>query len=61
MKTQSFSTGSLFQNQTSSEQVRSSSMSTRKRVTIAIVTLAICSLGIWAGVEHALRMTSGAR
>jgi len=61
MKTQSFSTGSLFQNQTSSEQVRSSSMSTRKRVTIAIVTLAVCSLGLWVGVEQALRLTSGAR
>src|SRR5258708_19498275 len=61
MKTQPFSPACLFQNQTSSEQVRSSSMSTRKRVTITIVTLAVCSLGCRVDVEQALRLTSGAR
>ena len=61
MKTQSSYPGSIFQAQGSSEQFRSSSLSLRKRLAIAFVTLAILSVALWAVIEHALRVTSGGR
>jgi len=61
MKTQSLYPRSMLQAQGSSEPVRSSSMSIRKRLTLAIVSLAILSIGLWVGIEQALRVTSGGK
>ncbi len=61
MKTQSLYPKSMLQAQGSSEQVQSSSMSLGKRFALAIVSLAILSIGLWVGIEHALRLTSGGK
>jgi hypothetical protein len=61
MKTQSIYAKSMLQAQGSTEQPRKSSMSLGKRLAIAIVSLAILSVGMWVGIEQALRATSGAR
>jgi hypothetical protein len=61
LKTKSIYPGSIFQEQGPSKQDRTSSMSLGKRFAIALVTLAICGIGMWVGVEHALRLTSGGR
>jgi hypothetical protein len=61
LKTQSFYPGSIFQAQGSSKQYRSSSMSLLKRYAIALVTLAMWVIGMWVGIEQALRLTSGSR
>jgi hypothetical protein len=61
MKTQSIFAKSMPQAQGSSEQPRTSSMSLGKRLAIAIVSLAILSVGMWVGIEQALRVTAGAR
>jgi hypothetical protein len=61
MKTQSIYAKSMLQAQGSSEQPRTSSMSLGKRLTIAIVSLAILSVGMWVGIEQALRATAGGR
>jgi hypothetical protein len=61
MKTQSIFAKSMPQAQGSSDQPRTSSMSLGKRLAIAIVSLAILSVGMWVGIEQALRATAGAR
>jgi hypothetical protein len=61
MKTQSLYPKSMLQAQGSAEQPRASSMSLGKRLAIAIVSLAILSVGMWVGIEQALRVTSGGR
>ncbi len=43
----------------SPSQVQESSMSTRKKIVIAIGILAVCGLGLWEGIQMALRLTSG--
>jgi hypothetical protein len=40
-------------------QAQEASMSRIKRIVVAITILAVCGLGLWAGLEMALRMTSG--
>ncbi len=40
-------------------QIQESSMSTRKKIVIAIGVLTICGLGLWEGIQMALRLTSG--
>jgi urease accessory protein UreF len=61
MKTQSIYAKSMLQAQGSAEQSRRASMSLGKRLAIAIVSLAILSVGMWVGIEQALRATSGAK
>ena len=61
MKTQSLYPKSMLQAQGTSELPRVSSMSLGKRFAIAIVSLAILSVGMWVGIEQALQATSGGR
>ena len=61
MKTQSLYPKSMLQAEGSTEQVRASSMSLGKRFALAIVSLAILSVGLWVGIEQALRLTAGGK
>jgi len=39
--------------------VQESSTSTRKKIVAAIVILTACGLGLWVGIDMALRLSSG--
>src|SRR6266403_109781 len=41
----------------SPSQVQESSMSTRKKIVVAIGILAVCGLGLWEGIQMASRLT----
>ena len=43
----------------SASQTQESSMSTRKKVVAAIAILTACGVGLWVGVQMALRLSSG--
>jgi len=40
-------------------QVQESSIITPKRIAAAVAILTLCGLALWAGLEVALRLTSG--
>jgi hypothetical protein len=40
-------------------QVQESTMSTRKKIVVAIGILTVCGLGLWQGIQMALRLTAG--
>ena len=43
----------------SPSQEQESSTSARRKIAVAIVILTACGLGLWAGIQMALRLTSG--
>jgi len=43
----------------STSQAQESSTSTRKKILAAIAILTACGLGLWVGIQMALRLSSG--
>jgi hypothetical protein len=43
----------------SPSQVQGSSTSTRKKILAAIAILTACGIGLWVGIQTALRLSSG--
>ena len=43
----------------SPSQAQESSTSTRKKIVAAIAILTACGLGLWVGIQMALRLSSG--